>query len=126
MIAANNSTSSTRTLVSSDGYSLPADTTPPKGAGEGFRPHELLEAALASCTAITLRLVAEARGIPLRYVKVTIDLDRADPAKSVFRAQIEFDDQVTESDRKTLMAAARLCPVRKTLSKPIAFDEIIA
>lgn len=125
MIAANNSTSSTRTLISSDGYSLPADTTPPKGAGEGFRPHELLEAALASCTAITLRLVAE-RGIPLRYVKVTIDLDRADPAKSVFRAQIEFDDQVTESDRKTLMTAARLCPVRKTLSKPIAFDEIIA
>lgn len=126
MIAANNTSSSTRTLVSSDGYSLPADTTPPKGAGEGFRPHELLEAALASCTAITLRLVAEERGIPLRYVNVKIDLDRTDPEKSIFRAQIEFDDLVTEADRKTLIAAARLCPVRKTLSKSIAFDEIIA
>lgn len=126
MIAANNTSSSTRTLVSSDGYSLPADTTPPKGAGEGFRPHELLEAALASCTAITLRLVAEERGIPLRYVNVKIDLDRTNPEKSIFRAQIEFDDLVTEADRKTLIAAARLCPVRKTLSKSIAFDEIIA
>ncbi|MEW6640904.1 MAG: OsmC family protein [Pseudomonadota bacterium] len=124
MITAKNNTSSTRTAVSSSQYTLPADTTPPKGAGEGFRPHELLEAALASCTAITLRLVAAERGIALKHVDVTIDLDRTDPAQSVFRSRIAFDDDVSEADRRTLLAAARLCPVRKTLSRAIAFDEI--
>ena len=123
MITAKNNASSTQTSVSSTGYSLAADTTPPNGAGEGFRPHEFLEAALASCTAITLRLVAKERGIPLKHVNVKINLDRTDATKSVFCSEIEFDDEVTEADRKTLMAAARLCPVRKTLSEEIAFEE---
>lgn len=122
MIIANNNTS-TQTSVSSTGYSLTADTTPPKGAGEGFRPHELLEAALASCTAITLRLVAQERGISLKHLSVKVDLDRSDVARPTFCTNIELDADLSEADRKTLIAAARLCPVRKTLSKTIAFDE---
>lgn len=34
-----------------------SDTTPDKGGGNlGFRPHELLEAALASCMNMSLRM----------------------------------------------------------------------
>jgi len=125
MVTASNDNTSTQTSVSSTGHLLLADTTPPKGAGEGFRPHELLEAALASCTAITLRLVAQERGILLKRLNVKVDLDRTDTAKSIFRTEIEFDDALSEVDRKTLIAAAGLCPVRKTLSKDIAFEEAV-
>lgn len=123
MTRASNSGSATQTAVSSGARSLQADTAPPRGGGEGFRPHELLEAALASCTAITLRLVAQERGIALGAVDVTVELDRSDPAASVFRTAIAFDDALSEADRKLLTAAARLCPVRKTLEKAIAFEE---
>lgn len=123
MITAQNVAPSTQTFVSNDRHSLAADTTPPKGAGEGLRPHELLEAALASCTAITLRLVAEERGIRLERVDVKIEIDRANPERSVFRSRIEFGSDISDADRKTLLAAARLCPVRKTLSKSILFEE---
>jgi putative redox protein len=122
MVTAKNIGPSTRTSILSGQHALGTDTTPPKGGGEGFRPHELLEAALASCTAITLRLVAEERGIALRGVDVRIELDRAQPEKSIFRSRIEFDPELSEADRKTLLAAARLCPVRKTLSKSILFE----
>lgn len=125
MVTASNNRASTQTSVSNAGHSLVADTTPPRGAGEGFRPHELLESALASCAAITLRLIAEERGISLNHLSVKVDLDRNDAAQSVFRTEIKFDDNVSEVDRKTLIAAARLCPVRKTLSKDMAFEEVM-
>jgi putative redox protein len=124
MITAKNIGPSTQTSISSGQHALAADTTPPKGAGEGFRPHELLEAALASCTAITLRLVAEERGIALQRVDVRIELDREQPEKTIFRSRIEFDPEPSAADRKTLLAASRLCPVRKTLSKSILFEEM--
>ncbi|MDR3529285.1 MAG: OsmC family protein [Rhodopila sp.] len=123
MLKAKNIAPSTQTSISSGQYSFVADTTPPKGAGEGFRPHELLEAALASCTAITLRLVAKERGIALERIDVKIELDRTNPEESVFRSQIAFGNEILDADRRTLLAAARLCPVRKTLSKSILFEE---
>ncbi len=123
MVTASNDSPATRTLVSSAEYSLVADTTPPKGEGEGFRPHELLESALASCTAITVRLAAKERGIPLKHLSVRVDLDRTDPVRLVFHTEIQIDNDLSEVDRNTLIAAARLCPVRKTLSRAIAFEE---
>lgn len=123
MVTARNIGPSTHTSISNGQHELAADTTPPKGAGEGFRPHELLVAALASCTAITLRLVAEERGIALRRVDLRIELDREQPEKTIFRSRIVFDPEPSEADRKTLLAASRLCPVRKTLSKSILFEE---
>ena len=55
----------TSVLQGREDVSLDADTTPPLGKGQGFRPHELLEAALASFMAITLRMVAREREIAL-------------------------------------------------------------
>jgi putative redox protein len=40
-------------------------------------------------------------------------------------ARIEFDPELSAVDRKTLLAAARLCPVRKTRSKSILFEETV-
>ncbi|MFE0017434.1 OsmC family protein [Mesorhizobium sp. NPDC059054] len=123
MITAVNVEASTQTRISNDVYSFDADTTEPKGMGQGFRPHELLEAALASCTAITLRLVAKERGIPLKRIRIQIELDRKDPGSATFRSKIDLGDEITEVDRKTLFAAARLCPVRKTLGRQLVFEE---
>ena len=123
MIIASNESSTTKTDVRSADYSLVADTTPPRGTGSGFRPHELLEAALASCMAITLRLAAQERGIQLEHVSVRIELDRTVASRAMFRSHIEFDEGVSEKHRRLLTEVARLCPVRKTLSKSIDFDE---
>jgi putative redox protein len=51
-----------------------ADNTPEKGGqGAGFRPHELLEAALASCTNIRLRMYADNYRIHLVGVRTTVE-----------------------------------------------------
>lgn len=115
-------TSETKVSVSNGQFSLEADTAPPKGASDGFRPHELLEAGLAGCTAITLRIAARERNVPIEQLTVKAELDRSDPSNSTFRLRIEFGDDVSESDREALIAIARQCPVRNTLSKGFGFE----
>ena len=99
-----------------------ADTTPDKGGGNlGFRPHELLEAALASCMNIMIRMYAEKHAIPLPGVAVSVFLNRENPEIPVFEYAVKFDDSLTETQKSKLLSIVEHCPVRKTLSKPLSF-----
>jgi putative redox protein len=99
-----------------------SDTTPEKGGGgQGFRPHELLEAALADCMNMTLRMQAEKRGIPLSGVSVTVMLDRTPSEGPVFQYRVDLGESLSGEDKEMLLAALENCPVRSTLSKPLRF-----
>ncbi len=99
-----------------------SDTTPDKGGGNlGFRPHELLEAALASCMNMTLRMYAEKQSIPLSGVSVAVSLNRNNPDGLLFEYTVEFHSSLSESQKGQLLSALENCPVRKTLSKPLHF-----
>ncbi|MDR3436059.1 OsmC family protein [Telmatospirillum sp.] len=116
-----------RQIVASNGrFSLAADTMPPKGSGDGFRPHELLEAALASCMALTARQVADDRGLPLESIEVNVSLDRTKDETPVFRTNVTLTGPLADEDRALLLAALKRCPVRKTLAKTLVFDEVDA
>jgi putative redox protein len=100
-----------------------ADTTADKGGEHaGFRPHDLLEAALAACVNMSVRMYADHHGIPLRGVTAKVSLDRTDPDEVVFRYDLEVDGELTEEQRDRLVQASHACPVRKTLSKKIRFE----
>src|SRR5689334_23741319 len=47
------------------------------GLGTGPNPYDLMAAALASCTALTIRLYAERKGWPLKHVEVSVRHHRA-------------------------------------------------
>ncbi len=110
------------TAISNGTYTTVADTsTKNGGGGAGFRPHELLEAALAACIDITLRMVADREGIPLEEVATKVEVVRED--ETAFEYEITFKGQLDAADRRRLLAAAERCPVRRTLSKPIVFRQ---
>ena len=103
-------------------FSGPSDTTADKGgSGLGFRPHELLEAALGDCMAITARMYAKKYGLALETVKVTVDVDRSNPGRAEFVCAVELAGDLTEREREKIVRAAENCPVRKTLSGEIGF-----
>lgn len=107
----------TRTLV--------ADATPEHGGqGEGFRPHDLLEAALGACISMVCRIYAKNHAIPLTGVTTTVTLNREDPSKPVFEHHVELLGELTDEQRKRVLRAVEACPVHKTLSHELAFKQV--
>lgn len=93
------------------------------GTGQGFRPHELLEAALGSCVTMLLGMYAKTHDIPLSGVSVSVSLDRSEPGVSEFVCAIELSGDLDDGQRKRLLRLAQACPVRKTLSNRLVFTE---
>ncbi len=123
MISAKGEAPRYRTSFSNGAQEAFADTTPVRGGGAaGFRPHELLEAALASCANMTVRMYAHDHAIPLDAVTTQVRLER-ESAGAVFHTEIELHgDSLTPEQRERLIQAAQNCPVRRTLSAPVRFD----
>jgi len=100
-----------------------SDTTADKGGQHsGFRPHDLLEAALATCVNMTVRMYADNQAIPLRSVTTKVSIDRSLPDEAVFRYEVDLDGELTPVQKDKLLHAANACPVRRTLSKGIRFE----
>lgn len=107
-----------------DGVSnLYADISSEKGGqGDGFRPHNLLCAALASCLDITVRMLLERRQLAYETVQVRVDLDRSDPEQTVFLYEVDIIGDIAPQIKQEIIRKAANCPVHKTLSKPLSFQ----
>ncbi len=122
MIEARSESVRYQTQLTNGTHSLLSDTTRDKGGSEsGFRPHDLLEAALASCITITLRMYADKHGLALSGVTTRVQLDRSQPEETIFKYEVELQGELSEQDRVRLLEVAEKCPVRNTLSKRIGF-----
>jgi putative redox protein len=95
---------------------LIADTSTENGGGDlGPEPHELLDAALAACTAVTLNLYAKHKGMRLANVEVSIDHDESDGVYRM-RRDVKLIGELSADERTRLLDIANRCPVHRTLS----------
>jgi putative redox protein len=125
MIKAESTAAPLLTQFTNGTYTAQSDTTADKGgSGQGFRPHELLEAALASCMNMTVRMAAKKYNIPLSGVTVTVNLNRSQPDAPVFEWHVQFAEELTTEHRERLLSAVSRCPVHKTLSKSLQFKMV--
>jgi putative redox protein len=100
-----------------------ADVLPAKGGqGSGFGPHELLEASLASCINMWIRMQADRLAIPVGAISVSLDLKRDHPEEVVYQYAIKLEGNLSAEQRATLLALAEDCPVRRTLLKRPLFQ----
>jgi len=100
-----------------------ADTSTEKGGrNAGFRPPDLLEAALATCVNIAVRVYANNHGIPLDGMTTRVELDRSRPDETVFRYDVQFHGELTAEQKQKLSLAANACTVRRLLSKTVRFE----
>lgn len=90
------------------------------GQNLGPSPKELLAAALAACTSITVKMYAARKGWDLQDIYIDVDMDRLDGEnKTVINRTIRFTGNLDETQKARLTAIANACPVHKILTNPI-------
>ncbi|OUR86854.1 osmotically inducible protein C [Gammaproteobacteria bacterium 42_54_T18] len=96
------------------------------GQNTGPDPYEHLLAALGTCTAMTIRLYANHKKIPLEHVEVSLshernyleDADNAAEQGSQIEAlirKVQLIGPLSDSEKARLMEIAERCPVHRTL-----------
>ena len=101
------------------------------GTDLGPTPYEILLGSRAACTAITLRLYANHKGITLPEVAVRLNYDRVHADDCVdcdervdgwidrITSQVTIRGTFDEAQRARLEQVARRCPVHKTLANGV-------
>jgi putative redox protein len=106
-------------------HALRSDEGPALGGRDaGPAPHELLCAALAACTAITLRMYAERKGWPLRAAHVDVLFQREGEKRTMTR-RLRLEGELDETQRARCADIAERTPVTLTLKQGVAITTIL-
>lgn len=93
------------------------------GGGTGPSPFDLLSAALAACTTMTLRLYADGKKWPVTRIRTAVGHQKeiADPQPDLFNVRISIEGAIDPEQRARMMEIAERCPVHKTLERGARF-----
>ncbi len=86
---------------------------------------------MAACTLISIRLSAEAKGLPLERAEVDVTFERCPPAEEggqadrITRTITLHGDALTELERHKLMRAAS-CAAYKSISSRVPIETRVA
>ena len=84
-------------------------------------PFDLLNASLASCTAIFIRLFAQKNNINIGEISIKIKIKKNENNGFLFERSISFENQISNRHKDLILVAVRDTPVTKIirLSQPI-------
>jgi putative redox protein len=88
------------------------------GEGLGPNPHDLYDAALGACEALTVLWHARRKGIPVENIAVTIARDQSKERTGIYRldTKLKLGGRLTEGQRQELLGVASKCPIRKLMT----------
>jgi uncharacterized OsmC-like protein len=123
-----------RTEIDADGHHLVADEPVPAGGTDaGPSPYDLMSAALAACTTMTLRMYADRKRWPLEAVEARVRHEKVHcedcgevGAKSSridrFQRLLSLAGPLDEDQRRRLLEIADRCPVHRTLHSKVKVE----
>nr|MCH9757997.1 bifunctional alpha/beta hydrolase/OsmC family protein [Pseudomonadota bacterium] len=103
------------------------------GSNTGPTPYGYLLSALGACTAITLRMYANLKKLPLTKVTVTLRHEKKhiedcaeceNKANKVDRITrvLKIEGDLSEEQRQRMLVIADKCPIHKTLNTPVIIE----
>lgn len=119
-------------------HRLVADEPTEAGGGDlGPNPYELLAAALAACTVMTLRMYARHKGLAVDAIRCAVTHAKIHAEDCAgcetktgridrFERVIELDGPLDAATRKRLLEIADRCPVHRTLEGEIRIETRLA
>jgi putative redox protein len=131
------STNSLRNDIEAGPYTLVGDEpVEAGGTATGPTPYDFLNAALGTCTSMTIHVVARRENIPIESIEITVSNDRmyakdcADCTSTEgyihrFTVSIRVTGDLTPAQRERILTVAKRCPVAKTLMSEIRVDDVL-
>jgi putative redox protein len=110
----------TRHLVKIRQHQLAVDASPAGGGNdEGPSPHDLYDAALASCKALTVLLYARRKSMPLEDLEVLVERDDSQERQGTYRLKtsLRLVGPLDDAQRAELLRVAGKCPVHRLMSE---------
>jgi ribosomal protein S12 methylthiotransferase accessory factor len=108
-----------------NGFRIETDQSP-KGGGEGSapQPFDLFLASIATCAGIYVMGYCDARGISTEKLGLEMHIERDNEQHRIGRLVLEITlpEDFPEKHREAVIRAADLCPVKKHILDPPAFE----
>jgi uncharacterized OsmC-like protein len=107
----------TKLRAESEGLEVISGRVGPEVPAEGMSPGRLMAASLGLCTGMHIVGYLNRRGIPYRGFEITVEQTNAENPRrcAAFTVTISVQADLTEKQRKDLMAEANKCYVGNTL-----------
>jgi len=105
-------------LVQVDQHVLITDARLDSESDRGPNPHDLYDASLAACKAMTLLMYAERANIPLDAVSISIERDSSEEhvGKYHLHVQVTFEGGLDADEKNRLESVAAKCPIHKLMT----------
>lgn len=91
------------------------------GSDEGPNPHELLEAALAACTILTVQMYADKKGIKLESTQALVKILSEGSETRILR-ELNFKGDLSIEEINKLTEIAEKCPIHRLLQSQVIID----
>ncbi|MDB5932060.1 MAG: OsmC-like protein [Polaromonas sp.] len=101
-------------------HELLADTSEAGGGDDaGPSPHDLYDAALGACKALTVMWYARKKGILVDDIQTRVERDDANERNGVYRlaTTLKIHGALTDAQLKELEAVAQKCPLHKLMTQ---------
>ncbi len=101
------------------GHELTADEDASRNAEAADpTPHDLYDAALGACKALTVLWYARKKGIPVDDVQTVIERDGSAERAGVYKlaARMKISGALSDDQLAELLAVAKKCPVHKLMT----------
>jgi len=105
--------------ISIRGHEIVADMSAPDGDDAGPDPHDLYDAALGACKAMTMLWYAQRNAIPVEDIHVGVVRDASQERKGIYKltTRIALTGPMSDEQHDKLIAVAAKCPVHKLMAE---------
>ena len=89
------------------------------GEGSGPSPHDLYDAALGACKALTVLWYAKHRGMDVQNIEVNVERDASEERSGIYRLNTELTltGNLNDAQRADLLRIAQKCPIHKLMTE---------
>ena len=88
------------------------------GEGSGPTPHDLYDAALGACKALTVLLYAKRRKFPVEGIEVSVERDASQEQVGLYRLRtaLTLTGNLSPVEREELLRVAHKCPIQRLMT----------